>query len=43
MGERAKRERQTVALEPMAPRDRRIVHLALKDDPMISTRSVGTG
>jgi len=42
MGERAKRERKTVALEPMAPRDRRIVHLALKDDPMITTRSLGT-
>jgi spoIIIJ-associated protein len=43
MGERAKRERKTVALEPMPPRDRRIVHLALKDDPLITTRSVGTG
>lgn len=43
MGERAKRERKTIALEPMPPRDRRIVHLALKDDPMITTRSVGTG
>jgi spoIIIJ-associated protein len=43
MGERAKRERQTVALEPMPPRDRRIVHLALKDDPLITTRSVGNG
>jgi len=43
MGERAKRERKTVALEPMPPRDRRIVHLALKDDPMITTRSVGNG
>jgi spoIIIJ-associated protein len=43
MGERAKRERKTVALEPMPPRDRRIVHLALKDDPMITTRSLGGG
>jgi spoIIIJ-associated protein len=43
MGERAKRERKTIALEPMPTRDRRIVHLALKDDPMITTRSVGTG
>ncbi len=43
MGERAKRERKTVALEPMAPRDRRIVHLALKDDPLIVTRSLGGG
>jgi spoIIIJ-associated protein len=43
MGERAKRERKTIALEPMPPRDRRIVHLALKDDPLITTRSVGNG
>jgi hypothetical protein len=27
----------------MPPRDRRIVHLALKDDPMITTRSMGNG
>ncbi|MGH7906091.1 MAG: RNA-binding cell elongation regulator Jag/EloR [Candidatus Binataceae bacterium] len=43
MGEQAKREHETVRLEPMAPRDRRIVHLALKDDPMITTRSSGDG
>ena len=43
MGERAKREHKTVALEPMPPRDRRIVHLALKDDPLITTRSLGGG
>jgi spoIIIJ-associated protein len=43
MGERAKREHQTVALEPMPPRDRRIIHLTLKDDPLITTRSVGSG
>ena len=43
MGERAKREHSAVKLEPMPPRDRRIVHLALKDDPMITTRSVGEG
>jgi spoIIIJ-associated protein len=43
MGERAKREHAVVKLEPMAPRERRIVHLALKDDPMITTRSSGEG
>jgi len=43
MGEQAKREGKRVTLEPMAPRDRRIVHLALKDDPLVSTRSAGTG
>jgi spoIIIJ-associated protein len=43
VGERAKREHQSVRLDPMPPRDRRAVHLALKDDPMITTRSVGEG
>jgi spoIIIJ-associated protein len=43
MGERAKREHEPVRLDPMPPRDRRVVHLALKDDPMISTRSAGEG
>ena len=41
MGEKAKREHKPVRLEPMPPRDRRVVHLALKDDPMITTRSGG--
>lgn len=43
MGEQAKREHNTVTLERMPPRDRRIVHLALKDDPLIATRSTGNG
>jgi spoIIIJ-associated protein len=42
-GEQAKREHVAVMLDPMPPRDRRIVHLALKDDPMITTRSSGDG
>lgn len=42
-GEQAKREHVAVTLDPMPPRDRRIVHLALKDDPMITTRSSGDG
>jgi spoIIIJ-associated protein len=42
-GEQAKREHVGVTLEPMPPRDRRVVHLALKDDPMIATRSTGDG
>ena len=42
-GEQAKREHVTVRLDPMPPRDRRIVHLALKDDPLIATRSFGEG
>ncbi|MGO9452131.1 MAG: RNA-binding cell elongation regulator Jag/EloR [Candidatus Binataceae bacterium] len=43
MGERAKRDHDPVMLDPMPPRDRRVVHLALKDDPMLTTRSSGEG
>jgi spoIIIJ-associated protein len=43
MGEQAKREHKPVRLDPMPARDRRVVHLALKDDPMITTRSAGEG
>ena len=43
MGEQAKREHQPLRLDPMPARDRRVVHLALKDDPMITTRSAGDG
>jgi len=43
MGERAKRDHRPVTLDPMPPRDRRVIHLALKDDPMLTTRSSGDG
>jgi spoIIIJ-associated protein len=43
MGERAKRDHRPMTLDPMPPRDRRVVHLALKDDPMLTTRSSGEG
>ncbi len=43
MGERAKRESAAIRLDPMPPRDRRIIHFALKDDPLVTTRSVGEG
>jgi spoIIIJ-associated protein len=39
--ERAVREAATVALDPMEPRERRLVHLALKDDPRVTTVSEG--
>jgi len=37
----AVREQKPVFLEPMDPRDRRTVHLALKEDPRVTTSSVG--
>jgi spoIIIJ-associated protein len=37
---RVKREGRPVVLEPMHAGDRRTVHLALKDDPLIQTMSV---
>jgi spoIIIJ-associated protein len=43
LGERARQRGKTVTLNPMSPRDRRIVHLALQDDPSLTTRSSGKG
>ena len=43
MADRAKRERRTVTLNPLSPRDRRIVHLALQEDREVTTRSHGDG
>ncbi len=34
---------RTVAMEPMPPAERRIVHLALRDHPAVTTQSVGEG
>lgn len=39
--ERAKRTGRRVSLESLTPRERRIVHLALADDPDVSTWSEG--
>jgi spoIIIJ-associated protein len=39
--DRAKRTGKPVSLESLTPRERRIVHLALADDPGVSTRSEG--
>ena len=39
--ERAKRTGREVRLEALTPRERRIVHMALADDPGVSTRSEG--
>jgi len=41
--ERVQALRQSVQLNPMPSRERRIVHLALKEMPGVRTESVGTG
>ena len=38
---KVKRTRRTVALEPMNPYERRIIHSALQSDPAVSTHSEG--
>ncbi len=43
MGDQAKKKRKVIALNPMSPRDRRIVHLVLQEDPSLSTKSSGKG
>ncbi len=41
--ERAQRYRQPIFMDPMLPAERRIVHLALQDNPSVSTHSIGEG
>ncbi len=43
MGAKAKRIKKPVATNLLYPHDRRIVHLALKDDDNLSTKSRGDG
>ncbi len=43
MGERAEQRGKAVTMNPMSPRDRRIVHLALQGHPALETRSAGEG
>jgi spoIIIJ-associated protein len=43
MAEQVEESGRTVALEPMPPAERRIIHLALRDHPSVSTQSVGEG
>jgi spoIIIJ-associated protein len=43
LGERAKRRKRPVALSPLSPRDRRVIHLVLENDPLVSTKSIGRG
>jgi spoIIIJ-associated protein len=41
--ERVQRARTPIAMEPMRPADRRIVHIALADHPDVTTYSIGLG
>lgn len=43
MGQQARRTGQSVSLERMNPYDRRIIHLALKNDNRVNTKSIGEG
>ncbi len=41
IAELVKSTRRAITLEPMSPSERRVVHLALRDDPEVITQSVG--
>jgi len=43
MGEQAKRTQKTVTIDSVNPHDRRIIHLALKGDSQVQTKSDGEG
>ena len=43
MAERVSHTQQPITLEPMPPYERRIVHLALRDNPLVVTQSTGEG
>ncbi len=43
MADQVSQSGRTVALEPMPPAERRIIHLALREHPSVITQSVGEG
>lgn len=43
MGERVEASKQPITLEAMPPNERRIVHIALRDHPTVTTQSIGEG
>ncbi len=43
MAERVASTHKPAALEPMPANERRLVHLALRDNPQVRTESVGVG
>ncbi|MGH7829921.1 MAG: protein jag, partial [Candidatus Binatia bacterium] len=43
LGEKAKRQRKTVTVDALSAADRRTIHVALQDDPWLTTKSLGRG
>lgn len=43
LAERVVLTQQPIALEPMPPHERRIIHMTLRDHPIVATESVGKG
>jgi spoIIIJ-associated protein len=43
LAEHVAQTKQPVALEPMPPNERRVIHIALKHHPAVTTQSVGRG
>ena len=43
LGEKVKKKRKPITIEAMNAHDRRIIHLTLKNDQSLETRSVGKG
>jgi len=43
LGEKVKKKKKPITIEPMNAHDRRIIHLTLKNDQSLETRSVGKG
>ena len=43
MADRVRQSRRPITLEPMPAAERRIIHLALSDDPYVQSASVGVG
>ncbi len=40
---RARSTERSIALDPMSPRDRRVIHLAVRDEEGVATMSIGSG
>jgi spoIIIJ-associated protein len=43
IAQQAIQDAETVVLEPMPAHERRVIHLALRDDPQVTTESIGEG